>query len=491
MRRLRKMSFQEHMTYESLKNLREYNPAWRLLASDNASFILSFFYKEFVLPNQRKLSEHVLVSKLENHMELIPHIRANNKKAKDYLVEWSDDGFGWLRRFYPKNEEEVHYDLSSSTEKAIEWLISLKKDPFIGTESRLMMVFDLLEQIISGTQTNPELKLAELEKKKEQIEREIELVKEGNIRNLEPTQIKERFLQASHMSREILSDFRAVEQNFRELSRDMREKIAKWDRSKGELIGDYFSEKNDIYESDQGKSFNAFMKFIMSGDARNQFDETMEELKKIEALNGIVEQSGMQDIVGDWGRGSEQVLDTVQTMSEQLRRYVDESYIDEEKRINQLIKNIERTALELRGELLKQNIQEIDEVKSDIRLPMDRNLFSPPRKVELSNEDIDYGISEGLEDPLYSHIYIDKEKLIGNIHHELMYQNEIGLGEVIKKYPLKYGLSELISYFTLNQKVRVKTEDSQYEYIDYENSESERVRAKVPKIIYLREEQKN
>lgn len=488
---MRRMSIQEHMTYESLKNLRENNPAWRLLASDNASFILSFFYKEFVLPNQRKLPEHILVSKLENYMELIPHIRENNKKAKDYLVEWSGDGFGWLRRFYPKNEEEVHYDLSSSTEKAIEWLISLKKDPFIGTESRLIIVFNLLEAIISGTQTDPELKLVELEKKKEEIEREIELVKEGNIRKLEPTQIKERFQQASRTSREILSDFRAVEQNFRELSREMREKIAKWDRSKGELIGDYFSEKNDIYQSDQGKSFNAFMKFIMSGDATTRFDKMMEELKKIEALSGIVEQSGMQDIVGDWGKGSEHVLDTLQTMSEQLRRYVDESYIDEEKRINQLIKNIERTALELRGELLKQNIQQLDEVKADIHLPMDRNLFSPPRKVELLDEDIDYGISKGLEDSLYSHIYVDKEKLIGNIQHELMHQNEIGLGEVIEKYPLKYGLTELISYFTLNQKVRVRTEDGQYEYIEYENSESERVCAKVPKTIYLSEEQKN
>lgn len=81
--------------------------------------------------------------------------------------------------------------------------------------------------------------------------------------------------------------------------------------------------------------------------------------------------------------------------------------------------------------------------------------------------------------------------MIGNIQHELMHQNEIGLGEVIKKYPLKYGLTELISYFTLNQKVRVRTEDGQYEYIEYENSESERVCAKVPKTIYLSEEQKN
>ena len=122
---------------------------------------------------------------------------------------------------------------------------------------------------------------------------------------------------------------------------------------------------------------------------------------------------------------------------------------------------------------------------------MDRNLFSPPRKVKLLDEDIDYGTPEEAEDSLYSHIYVDKEELIKNINCELTNQNEIGLAEILKKYPLKYGLTELTSYFAIEQKVKLKSEDRQYEYIEYDNSESKRVRAKIPRIIYLSEEQKN
>ncbi|SQD08288.1 Protein of uncharacterised function (DUF3375) [Fusobacterium necrophorum subsp. necrophorum] len=70
-----------------------------------------------------------------------------------------------------------------------------------------MMIFGLFHEILSGTETDPELKIQELERKKLEIEREIELVKQGKMKNLESTQIKERFLQASSMSREILSDF--------------------------------------------------------------------------------------------------------------------------------------------------------------------------------------------------------------------------------------------------------------------------------------------
>ena len=90
----------------------------------------------------------------------------------------------------------------------------------------------------------------------------------------------------------------------------------------------------------------------------------------------------------------------------------------------------------MRGELIKQNIQHIDEVKADIHLPMDRNLFSPPRKVELMDEDINYGTAEEAEDSLYSHIYVDKEELIRNINCELTNRNEIGLAEILKNIRL-------------------------------------------------------
>ena len=118
---------------------------------------------------------------------------------------------------------------------------------------------------------------------------------------------------------------------------------------------------------------------------------------------------------------------------------------------------------------------------------MDRILFSPPRKVELLDEDIEYGISQEPEDYLYSHIYVDKENLIGNVKRELLKKNEISLGEIIQKYPLKYGLTELISYFVIGQKVTIKTEEGQYEYIEYINLEQNKVKAKIPKIIYFAE----
>ena len=60
------------------------------------------------------------------------------------------------------------------------------------------------------------------------------------------------------MAKALLSDFRQVEQNFRDLDRGVREQIATFDGEKGALLDTIFGEHDVIVESDEGKSFRAF-----------------------------------------------------------------------------------------------------------------------------------------------------------------------------------------------------------------------------------------
>ena len=65
-------------------------------------------------------------------------------------------------------------------------------------------------------------------------------------------------------ARSLLSDFRAVEQNFRDLDREVRERIATWDGHKSELLDDIFEARDAISDSDQGRSFVGFWDLLMS-----------------------------------------------------------------------------------------------------------------------------------------------------------------------------------------------------------------------------------
>ncbi|KAF5049246.1 hypothetical protein DSECCO2_441720 [anaerobic digester metagenome] len=481
----------EHMSYDSLFHLRNYHPAWRLMAARNAPFVISFLYSEFVSENKREIPEHVLANHLESYMEIVPNIQDNNKTAQEYLIEWADDNFSWLRRFYPINNDEIHYDLTSTAQKAIEWLIGLKQNNFIGTESRLILVFELLHQITEQSQTDPEIRLQELERQKAELEEEIARARLGEIKVLGSTQIKERFTQAMSMSREILADFRAVEQNFRDLNRSMREKIASWDKSKGELIGSYFSDQSAIYKSEQGRSFEAFLEFLTSKTAQEDLDNTIDYLRTLEPIKEIIKRSGLERISGDWLDGSRYVWTTVEAMSEQLRRYVDENFIEEERRINQVIKNIEMKAISLVGNIPKGAFMTIDNITPNIILPFDRLLFSPPKKVNIVDDDANYGEQSDSDEALYSHISVDKEQLLSHIKLLIQNEKQVALAQVIEKYPLKYGLTELMTYLTLkDDKLNYTVDENITDSILWTNDENCIVKADLSRIVYYKNGEK-
>ena len=63
------------------------------------------------------------------------------KTARAYLNDWAAPEKGWLRKFYRQGSDEVQFDLTPSTEKALGWLEGLSQRSFVGTESRLLSLF--------------------------------------------------------------------------------------------------------------------------------------------------------------------------------------------------------------------------------------------------------------------------------------------------------------------------------------------------------------
>jgi len=146
------------LDHATLSALRDRHPAWRLLASKHAPLVASFLHRVFVAPNVRVMSEADLAEALEDELiavreQLGPE--AYPKGALDYLNDWAAPDKGWLRKFYKPGTDEAQFDLTPATEKAIAWLLSLTERPFVGTESRLLTLFALLEQISAGTEAEP------------------------------------------------------------------------------------------------------------------------------------------------------------------------------------------------------------------------------------------------------------------------------------------------------------------------------------------------
>src|SRR5439155_26328611 len=101
---------------------------------------------------------------------------------------------------------------------------------------RLSTIFELLRQMVHGAETNPEHRVTELRHQRAKLDEQIARAERGDIDVLDAVGQRDRYQQFARTARELLSDFREVEDNFRNLDRRLREQIASWTGSKGELL---------------------------------------------------------------------------------------------------------------------------------------------------------------------------------------------------------------------------------------------------------------
>lgn len=438
------------MNYDEIDHLRTHHPAWSLLRSQNVALVMSFLGRVFVEPNVSDLPAGELANELDDELYGLNQRLGEERfprAAAEYLDEWASPERGWLRKFYPSGSDEAHYDVSPAVEKALLWVGDLRSREFIGTESRLNTIFELLRQMVYGAEEDPERRLDELRRRRQEIDEEIERAERGVIVRLDAVGQRDRFQQFSRTARELLSDFRQVEENFRRLDRNLREQIAGWTGSKGALLDDAVGSRNSIAESDQGRSFQAFYDFLLSHQRQTELTDLLGRLGEIEEVGGIDER--LSHIHFDWIDACERTQATVRLLSEQLRRFLDDQVWLENRRVIELLRDIEAKALAVRDKQGSPPGMEMDDTGVTVGLPMERPLHRRPAEVSLDPGDVTAGSEDFDSSALLSQIYIDRARLAASVWQELGPQEQVGLGEVLAGAPLQQGLAELVAYLSL------------------------------------------
>jgi hypothetical protein len=441
------------LDYFTLASFREHHPAWRLLASPHAPLVASFLQRVFVEPNVRVISAADLGEALEDQLFAIREQLGHDsypKAAASYLDDWCASDKGWLRKFYPSGTDEAHFDLTPASEKAIAWLQSLTERPFVGTESRLLTLTTLLAQISAGSDADPDRRLAELQARRAQLDEEIALVLAGELTLLDDTAIKDRFLQFQQVARELLSDFRQVEHNFRQLDRSVREKIALWDGSKGALLDEIMGEHDAIADSDQGRSFRAFWDFLMSTRRQEQLSAQLNQVLALPAVQALKPEPRLRRVHHDWLEAGEHTQRTIAQLSQQLRRFLDDRAYQENRRILDLLRGIEAKALALRAAPPTGTVIELDQMGADLALPLERPLFTLNVRPQLQALTVTDGAGEDI-DPgaLFDRHVVDKTRLRQNLRQSLRQRSQITLHELLQQQALEQGLAELVAWLEL------------------------------------------
>ena len=447
------------MQYADLKSQRKNNTAWRLLASPHAALITSFLYQVFIQPNQRSLPFDQATSKLDDTLFYLNESEGETlypKKAAQYLDDWASGSNAFLRKYYQKGSDIPQLDLTPGSEKAIEWLQTLQPREFIGTESRLLTLHRLLQEIVQNTAYDPEERIAELEKQKLALDQQIDRIRAGITDDFDDTRIKERWFEAEDVGRKLLSDFRQVEYNFRSLDKEVRELITLSSKSKGDLLDEIFNQQDYIHDSEQGKSFSAFWAFLMSPNRQEELRQLTDAALAQDALRDMSGTAFLRDIGYSLLDAGQKVYQTNAQLVEQLRKYLADQAWLENKRILEIIRGVEQSALDLKKQptntTLPNDFYVIDQPKVAVNLLMEQSLFSPARKTVLNSEVPKEDRDEVDVSILYQQHWVDEAALRKNIQRLLQTQPQIKLLQVLDAHPLQQGLAELIVYLNIASK---------------------------------------
>lgn len=479
--------------FESIEALRARHAAWRLLRADNAGLILSFLGDWFVEGNRGATSASELAAALDDHLYALSAVPDGDDEAgaprfpKDpraYLEDWAGTDSSYMRRFYPAGDAEVHYEVLPAFEKAYAWVQSLRDRPFVATESRLHTAVELLRQIVAGTDPDPEHRLDNLRRRRAAIDAEIAAVESGHLSLLEPAGVRDRYQQFTTTARDLLSDFREVEENFRRLDRAARERIATWEGSKGDLLEDLIGSRSQITGSDQGHSFQAFYEFLLS-ESRQQ--ELTSLLQRVSALAEIDADRRMRGIHHDWSEAAERAQRTVRQISEQLRRFLDDQVWQENRRVLDLVREIEGAALGVRATPPSFGLA-IDEPGIAITLPFERPLYRPPVAPEVeslippASDDVD-------TDLLFTQTFVDQARLVEHIRAVLPEHSAALLSDIVALHPLEHGAAEIVGYLALDDgEVTVEIDESDETLLEYgvPHDPGSTKRARLPKVTVIR-----
>jgi hypothetical protein len=425
------------------------NKAVRLLRKEHAPLIIAFLWGSFKEQHRQTYPASELIARLSDLLFIVNDPEPQYPRpARYYLENWTQEGF--LRQYYEEMADEATFELTPAAERALLWITELDQSSFVGAESRLLQVFQLLRDLALGTTQDKSLRLAQLHEEKARLEREIEALENDELRRLDSTRVREQYFLIEEAAAKLLSDFRQIEENFRLLNAQAREEQITKAGSRGAILDDIFDAQDAILETDQGRTFNAFWAFLMNQQRQDELEEWIRQLFDLPELEQLRRRSVIPRLKMSLVTAGDRVNKTTDRLVEQLRRFLQSRAAQENKRVAQIINEIEQLAIRIKEEPPKDKRFFSIEDQPDVQLVMDRPTYEPPQVPRLNTKGIVTGNGDVVQtSALYQQLYIDPAELRGRIKTLLRGRDQISLQEVVEAIPIEKGLSELVAYFSI------------------------------------------
>ena len=469
------------------------SPSVALLRARNCGIITEFLAEVFGdMPAVSHENIHSLLAEYLNSHEFedeeesdILYTDTYEEKASKYIRNWTDSGF---LTNYRNEDGEIYFELSSHSSKVLDWLAGLKQEEYIGTESKFKSIISQLRELVEYTNEDREKRLQLLVDKKMEIEHQIQQLQMGeDIKVFEEYEIVPRFQQINKLAKELLTDFKDVDDNFKNIIKEIYQKQIDPTLKKGGILQYTFDALDELKSSSQGKSFYAFWEFLLAREMQSELDTLITDLfRTLKEKNIDGGDTFLQNMVEYLYESGRKVYQTNDKMADKLSRIIRENEISRSDVSKRLVQEIKNTLIEISKKGQKPDVSLSVDDGMEISIPFNRKITfeqnesteynSIPETETLSIEDL------GELGKVFSNVYVDRKILVKNIRETMKGKSQVTLLDVVEQFPLKQGLPELFAYFgALGQFQHKTVNEEKRQAIVFDHQNKKRIR--IPEVI--------
>jgi len=428
----------------------------------SAPYILDFLHRQFKESQRLSIPDSDLRAALQDYQEAVreadPDALPNSASA--YLSAWCRDETRYLHRFYAGGEAggEASFQLTPHSEEVLQFLdrVMANELGFVATESRVRLVLESLKDIVVHSSDDPEERIRHLRGEQRRIEDEIARIeREGAVEKYHEVQVRERFGLVIELLKQLLGDFRHVEESFKEIARELQKRQAGAEARPGELLGFALDAEDVLRGEDQGVSFEAFTNLILSHRKQEELHDLIEQVASLSEL--ATQQTGVRTLRSTPRQllaEARKVMATTQRLSSSLRLLLDDRGTADRRRTREMLRQIRDLAAGMAEEPPADGEIELalDLGAPPMRSPMTRDFWAPPAvvaKVEAREGEEDAEAREAAFRQYAAMARLDWPEMRRRIGDLTAGGRRVPLSELLEAHPPKSGVIEVVGYVQL------------------------------------------
>lgn len=468
--------------YEQLRRM----STWRLLSATKAPAVLAILQAVFPA-GERRLARSELVARVETHRDLLAE-EGQVRTAAEYVDGWVREGY--LTRRDDQQRLETTFEPSPATIDAIQFIASLEEHRPTTTESRLTLVLQQFDRLAQETETDRDVRLADLQQRRARIEQEIRDLSEGELMLPSTEASLDRLRDILQIAAELSGDFLQYREDLRAVDLRLREQILSPEGSRGEVLEQLLAGDDLLGQSPVGRTFTAFFRMLNDPHQTRTAQDLVDRLLDRDFARSLTrtERERLANVFSDLYEPAQEVLDVKTELYRSLARFVRSQDFRQHRVMLDLLQEAQGLALAQKDDVPTRAPFPLEPLlsRAQLRSVAQHQLKDPTDPGEPAEAEVHDATAlsvEVLEDLVRTND-IDIVGLAGDVNDVRGRVGQASIGDVLRERPAQQGLASVIGLmFLATQHARPR--EGSTELVGWRELDGNEYRAKVPAFYFL------